>query len=360
MKNMIKKLLLISAILTLSHGDIIKINKKEIDRWGIKTEKLTTSNNLPLGDFVAEVTIPPKLLYTITLPFTAQVLQVNVANYEDIKKGELIAKVTGQDWIETQKQFIEDSIELKHHKHVANRKNNLCKEEIIPKKECNSANAEYRADIIKVDASKALLKSYGATKSMINRLFKKLKISRSIPIFAKKSGTIIELNMRVGRTIQPSQALMVVKNRGNLWLEAELPLNKAKLLKDNEDVMLVFGNRKFSSVVLQHAPIINVQNQTQKVKFILASSLKLLAGLRDTVSIEVKEKALQVTKSSIIHNGKDDIVFVKSRDGFESVTIKVIAQDNIFYYIEDNPKLRNPIATSSIAILKSLMEDDNE
>jgi multidrug efflux pump subunit AcrA (membrane-fusion protein) len=355
-----RRLLLILTAITFSSATDIKIDRDEMDKWGIKTERLTLSKTIPLGDFVAEVTIPPQLLYSLTLPFTAQVLQVDVANYERIKKGQLIAKVTGQEWIEIQKQFIEDSIELKHHKNVAKRKNHLCKEEIIPKKECNSANAEYKADMIKVDASKALLKSYGATKSMIDGLFNRLKISRTIPIFAKKSGTIIELNMRVGKTIEPSEALMVVKKSGNLWLEAELPLDKAKFLEDGEEIILTFRNKKFSSKVLQHAPIINVQNQTQKVKFLLPSSLKLLAGLRDTVSIEIRDKALQVTKSSIIHSDSSEVIFIRTQDGFKAVDISVIAQDSIFYYIEDNPILRGEVATSSIAILKSLMESEDE
>ena len=194
---------------------------------------------------------------------------------------------------------------------------------------------------------------------MIRELFNKLKISRTIPIFSKKDGTVIELNMRVGKTIQPSEPLMVIKSDGSLWLEAELPLKKAEILSDGESVILEFRGKRFSSRVLQHAPVINSQNQTQKVKFVLPS-LNLLAGLRDTLSVEIKYKALQVTKSSLIHNGKEDIIFVKTKDGFEATPVNVIAQDNIFYYIEDNSKLHTPVATSSIAILKSLMEEGDE
>jgi len=355
-----KKLILLLNLIIVSQADIIKIDPKQMEKWDIQTAIPIKSDIVPLGEFVSEITIPPQLLYTITLPFTAQILKVNIANYQYVTKGQTVANVTGQEWIEMQKKFIEESIELKHHKHIAIRKNNLCKEDIIPKKECHSADAEYQADIIKVEASKALLKSYGATPTMIKQLFKNLKISNSIPIRVYKSGTVIELNMRVGKTLSPSEPMLIIKKEGNLWLEAELPISKAKLLKDKEVVTLRFKDKTFSSQVLQHSPIINNQNQTQKVKFLLPSKLNLLAGLRDSLFIQIRHKSLKVDKKSIIHKGEDNILFVRNKLGFEAIAIKIIAEDKDFYYIENRPNLSKPIATTSIAILKSLMEQDNE
>ncbi len=134
---------------------------------------------------MAEVVTPPQLLQTVSLPFEAQIKKIYVANFDNVKRREPLAEVTGRDWIELQKRFISDAIELKHHKSVADRKDRLCQEEIIPRKECISANAEYRADRIKVSASKALLRGYGADEKMIRELFENLKISQTLKVHSR-------------------------------------------------------------------------------------------------------------------------------------------------------------------------------
>jgi len=90
---------------------------------------------------------------------------------------------------------------------VKDRKDRLCQEEIIPRKECISANAEYRADRIKVSASKALLRGYGADEKMIRELFENLKISQTLKVHSDVDGKVVELNARSGKSLSPSEAL---------------------------------------------------------------------------------------------------------------------------------------------------------
>ncbi len=62
---------------------------------------------------MAEVVTPPQLLQTVSLPFEAQIKKIYVANFDNVKRREPLAEVTGRDWIELQKRFISDAIELK-------------------------------------------------------------------------------------------------------------------------------------------------------------------------------------------------------------------------------------------------------
>jgi hypothetical protein len=283
-----------------------------------------------------------------------------VANYETIKKGQFLAEVTGKDWIELQQRFIADAIELKHHGHIAERKNRLCKEQIIPKKECISANAEYKADKIKVSASKALLRSYGADKTLINNLFEHLKIAPTMTIHANGAGRIIQLNAQTGKSISPSEALFVIQKEEALWLEANMLVYKSTNLDDKADVHINFKHQTFKSKLLLHAPTINPYDQTQKVRFSLPKNSKLLTGMRGTVKISIDKPTLKVAKKSVISYNDDEVVFIKDTKGYTPVVINILGEDENFYYIKDTPKLNLPIATTSIAILKSLMESQDE
>lgn len=358
--NLVKYLLLLSMSLVVLEAKIIKLTPQQQKDWQIKTATPKLSNSLSLGGFMSEVVTPPQYLHTISLPFESQVKKLFVANYDWIKKGQLLAEVTGREWIEIQQKFIADTIELRHHAEVAHRKQKLCSEGIIPKKECLSADAEHQADKIKVSASKTLLKGYGASNKMIDELFQELKISQTIKVKSSISGTLLHLNIRAGKSTSPSDALFVIQKKGALWLEADIFIQKAMSLKKNQAVQIIFHSQKIKSKVLLHSPTINPENQTQKVRFSLPHSPKFLSGMRDTATISITQNTLKVAKKSIINHEGAEILFLKTAKGYNSSSITILGEDRDYYYILDKPKLRNPIAISSVAILKSLMESDDE
>ncbi|CAA6803845.1 MAG: Unknown protein [uncultured Sulfurovum sp.] len=367
MKQLLIKRLLIKRLLwglTLSvfilEANTITLTQEQEQDWQIKTKVAKSSNFLPLGEFMAEVVTPPQNLYSVTLAFEAQVKKLHVASYDSIEKGQLLAEVTGQDWIAIQQQFIEESIELNHYQQMLNRKNRLCREEIIPKKECITANADYKARKSKVNASKALLKGYGASNQMIQKLANEFKISQTIPIYAEVSGQLLELNVRLGKSTTASDILFVILKKGELWLETDILAQQSKHLKEGQNVQIQFNGETFESKLLLHAPTINPINQTQKVRFSVPKEARCLSGLRDNAILSMESKTLKVAKESVINHEGHNVVFIKNERGYEALKVKILGEVGNYYYLEDDAKLQMPMATTSLAILKALMEGDDE
>ncbi len=355
-----KKLLLLAVVACCLEAKEITLSQKEIATWGIQEATAQKSTEVPLGSFIVEVTTPPTLIQTISLPFEAQVVSLNAALYQKVKKGDLLAQVTGTEWISAQKAAISDAIELRHHTHTAERKNKLCKEEIIPKKECIAANAELRTDRIKVAASKALLKSYGASDKMIDQLFNNLKIFATIPITAPTDGTIIQLNAYPGKSTAPSSALFVIQKEGAFWLESDLPQSKTKMLKEGETVLLKIDAKTYKSKVLQIAPTLNQQNQTRHVRFSLPPKSGLLPGLRTNATLILQKEAYKVPKKAVIKYEGNHIVFVKEGNKFENVAVNILGEDSKYYYIMPDTRLSGPLVVSAVAVLKNMLGEGDE
>ncbi len=356
-----KKIVVVFGLLFLIvEAKELRLSQKEIATWGIKTEPIEKSAQVPLGKFIVEVTTPPNLIRTISLPFKAQVVSLNAALYQKVEKGDLLAKVTGTEWIEAQKSAISDAIELRHHTHTATRKNKLCREEIIPKKDCIAANAELRTDKIKVAASKALLKSYGASERMIKELFEKLTIFPAIPVKSPIEGTIVELNAHPGKSTPPSSALFVIQKEGAFWLESDLPLHTTRMLDDGDEVLLDIDGKKYRSSVLQIAPTLNLQNQTRHVRFSLKPHSGLLPGLRVDATLIMPKEAYRVPKVAVVkHNGKT-IVFARRKDSFVDVPVEVIGEDRNAYYLTPSSTLGVPIVVNGVAVLKNMLGEGDE
>ncbi len=349
-------IVLLITLLTLTANEIT-LTKEQKENWQIKTQMAIESDTLSLGNFMVEVVTPPTLLSAITLAFKAEVAKLYVASYQSIKEGDLLAEVSGAEWIDAQKEAISSAISLKESRLIANRKNRLCKDGIIAQKECIAINAIVQNAKAKLSASKAVLSAYGADKKVINEIINSLKIKENLPIKAKVSGVITELNAQVGKSIDASSPMMIIQKDGTKWLESDIPLNIVENLKDKKSVIVDINGNSYICKVLQFSPIINSQNQTIHVRFALTKEADLLSGYRTTAQIIIDKPSLIVDKKAVIKNKNQHIVFVETPTGYRSVNVKILAEDKSAYYIDLNSDLNAPIAISSLVALKNLIGD---
>ena len=357
---MTKLLLLTLLTFSVLHAENIQMTPEQEENWQIKVEAPQSSKRLPLGEFITEVVTPPSLLHIISLPFEANVKKLNVAKHQKVTKGFVLAEVTGTEWIAIQQKAIADAIEFRHHTHLTERKNMLCKEEIIPQKECVAANAELETDKIKVAASKALLTSYGASDEMIKTLFKDLKLSQTMKIKSTVDGHIVELHASPGKSTSPSDALFIIQEKGSLWLESHIEVQRTENLQEGQKVQIILANQTFNTTILQISPVINPENQTRQIRFSVPSDKNIFSGLRGSAKFTILGESLKVQKTSVIKEGDTQIVFIKTKEGFTAVPVKILAEDNTHYYIESSDRLQNKIAVNSIAILKNMLGDSDE
>ena len=339
---------------------VITLNDKQVENWQIKTRQAEVSNNLPLGNYMLEVSTPPYFLRAITLAFDAQVSQLYVAPYQSIDKDAIVADVSSPVWIEAQTDMLSNIISLKEIQTKAYRKNRLCKEGIIPKKECTSINAMKSNAKVKLSASKAVLKAYGADDETIQNIEKKLQITPTLSLHAPVSGIITTLNAQVGKTVSASTPLLVIQEAGRKWLGAFIPQDVIPTLQKHQDITIMIEGKSYPATVINFSPIINRQNQTRHVRFILNDDVDLLSGFRTQATLSIPTKTRKIPKKSIIKSEGDYLLFVKTDKGYEDIKVDILSEDDDFYYVADIPALTNPVVTTSLATLKSLLGEDDE
>ncbi len=353
MKNI---LILMTAIIALNANEIT-LTKQQIANWQIKTQMPIKSDTLPQGTYMMEVVTPPNLLQAITLAFEAQVTKIYVSSYQNVKKGDALVQISSTAWIKAQNEAILNAIKLRQSRTIANQKNRLCKEEIIPQRECINAEAILKNDRAKLSASKAILKAYGADKKLINEIVYKSKIKQSLNIKAKASGVITKLYAQVGKSIDATSPLMLIQEDGAKWLESDIPNDNIEAFLSEKEVEIVIKGQTYLCSVLQFSPIINSQNQTRKVRFLLPLDAKLLSGFRDLGKITIQKLTFATPKKAVIKDGENHIVFVQTKNGYKSVLVKILAEGEKVYYLVPNDNLTAPIAISSLATLKSMLDE---
>lgn len=342
------------------HAEVITLTPAEEKNWDIQTQILESSPIFPLGEFIGEVTPPPSLIQSISLPFDAMVQQLYIAKYQQVKKGELLAGVTGSAWIDAQQKAIKTAIDLKEQMTITKRKRLLCQEGIIPQKECIAAEAALEVLKIKRDASRALLESYGANDEILEKLFQTLKLSQTLDIVSPYNGTVTVHNATPGKNISSAETLFVIYQEGRQWIESKIEARYAYLLEKNQPVQITITGKTFAANVLERASVIEPESQTLLVRFTVPEEVTLQSGLRASTVISIKKLMLKIPKNAVINLGTKKIVFVKKDKGYSPVPVEISAEDEDAYYISDDTLYHRDVAISSVAILKNLIGDENE
>ncbi len=354
-----KVILLISTVLSLYASDIIVSAAQERD-WHIQTQELNSTTITPKATLYVEVVTPPKQLKTLSLPIEVTISDLHVNLYDHVKQGDALVSVSSVSWIKIQKDAIASSIDYTHTIGVNERKQMLCHEQIIAKKECIASKATLQEAQNRLKAAKELLHAYGASDTLIASITKRYKVYPTLTLHSRVSGRIIALHTDIGSSIEAFRPIATIQQEGDLWIEGALSTQHAALLKQDEAVILQIGTKKFSSRVLNIAPYINTKNQTQNVRFSIAKGTNLLPGLRTSAILYLHVNSVKIPKKALIKDGKNNIVFVKTTQGYRSVAVTIVSQEGEHYYLKPQSELERPVAVNSVLILKNMMDGNNE
>ncbi|WP_200762363.1 efflux RND transporter periplasmic adaptor subunit [Nitrosophilus alvini] len=359
---MIKKILLVCvSFFILSANEAIKMTKEEMLNWHIKTEKPNLSGYIPIGEYLGVVKAPPSMLYTVSLPFSALVVNLKTYKYESVKKGEVLAEVTGSEWIEAQKDLLSLSIELAKREAQYKIKSVLCEEGIVPQKVCIALKADKEAVLNDLKSKKSLLELFGAEKDEIDDIIKKGVIKKTVDIKAPISGVVDKIFVNTGTTLESTKPLLTLVSTKEKVMDIDLPVKVAKLLKVGDKLSVKTKESVIETRVLQKAQILNLSNQSQRVRLALPSNISWPLDLKLSVKLEVAKKSLKISKISVVRIPEGYLVFKKDGNLFKPVRINILAEtkENFFFAPSEEIKAVDEIVVEGAAVLKGMMEGND-
>lgn len=187
-----------------------------------------------------------------------------------------------------------------------------------------------------------------------------MQLSQTLQVLSDVSGSIVKLNATPGQSTNSSDALFVIQEKGSLWLESDLDTTITKHLNADDVIQVKLNGHKFDATVLQISPFINAMNQTKHIRLSLPTDIGLSTGLQTTASFTIPKHSFIVSKKSVIKHQENQIVFIKTQQGYRAVQVTILAEDASFYYLQESDMLQYAIAIDSLAVLKNMLGEDNE
>ncbi len=268
-------------------------------------------------------------LARIGATITGRVTEIDAWLGQEVKKGDLLAKLNSSELSSQQLAYLKAKAELELNKRNAERAKALFEADVIGAAELQRRESQYQISQAETRAAADQLQLLGVSPAAIDRLGKQGAINSVTPVVATMNGVVVERKLAQGQVVQPADALFVVADLSRLWAVAQVPEQQVSLVKAGQSVSIevpALGNEKLVGKLIFVGQTIDPETRTVLVRTELDNREgRLKPAMLASMLIEAKPvERLVVPASAVVRENDEDHVFVALGEGeFRLVKVKL-------------------------------------
>ncbi len=304
--------------------NVITLNEAQRKNAAIEIDSLQSKNLSKTLRLNGKTDVPPQNLVAISVPLGGYLKSTKLLPGMQVKKGELIATMEDQQYIQLQQAYLTTKAQLVQASSEFNRQKELNQEKA-------SSDQVYQQAASQFTTLKINLKSLSEQLKLINITPEKLNennISSSIPIYAPFTGFITKVHAPVGKYIAPADVAFELVDPSDIHLN--LTVFEKDLIQIEEGMnVLAYTNSEPEEIHPAHIILISRdidQNRTAEVHCHFDNyEPKLLPGMYMNATVELKKhNALTITEEAVVSFEGKDYVFVEQKsNSFEMVPVEL-------------------------------------
>lgn len=344
--------LLLSAAPYLYAADknTFTISDAQMRLLGIELVALGRQPEVTGARFPAQVILPPQQESVVSAPLAGLVSQILVQENQQVAAGTPLLVLTSPQLGELQLALIQAQNRLRLANATASRERALFKEGIIAERRVIEADSAQRDAAATLQQAKMALSLSGVSHTALGRMSTGA-IGNSLTITAQSPATVITLSAKLGQRVAAADPLLQLAKLDTLWLDIQVPSGDAGRWSVGQRVQVAGGA---SATVVSISPY-SGSTQTAHVR---AKVISAKSGLRfgEFVQVELPlatGNAWDIPIAAIARQGDQVVVFVRDKDSFRAVPIKVLASAGQRAKISGAIKAGDRIAATSVIALKA-------
>ena len=294
--------------------------------------KLGDVSTLPVAETLrvaGQIDFDEQRLARIGATVTGRVTQVDALLGQEVKKGEILARMNSSELSSQQLAYLKARAELELNRRNAGRAKQLFEADVIGAAELQRRESELQISVAETRAASDQLQLLGVSPAAIERLSKLGAVDSVAPVVATLSGVVVERKVAQGQVVQPADALFVVADLSRLWAVAQVPEQQVSQVKVGQSVSIevpALGNEKLVGKLIYVGQTINPETRTVLVRTELDNrDGRLKPAMLASMLIEAKSiERLVVPASAVVRENDEDHVFVAESDSvFRLVKVKL-------------------------------------
>ncbi len=353
MRQLLVTVVLLGALAPAA-AELLRISPEQRAALGIETAPLAASGDLHSARFPAQVAVPTAQLQVVTAPQAGVVEVLLVAEGEEIRQGQPLARIQSPRLLELQGEYLETGARFRLAESNYQRDRQLSKEGIIAERRLLESRATYQ----ELSASQArlhqLLRLSGMDDAALRDLQSQRNLSSSLTVRAPFDGVVLEQMVSAGRGVELADPLYRIAHLTPLWLEIHVPLTQLGDLAVGQTVRV--PDLDLSGQIISVGRMVHGADQGVLVRAEVSSGTeKLRPGqfVQAQVAAAGAGNSFRVPGAAVLRSGGQSYVFVAREEGFVPVPVTVTSQTPDYQVIQADLEPGTAIAVSGTVALKA-------
>ena len=246
---------------------------------------------------------------------TGRVTQIDALLGQDVKKGDVLARLNSSELSSQQLSYLKARAELELNRRNVERARALFDADVISAAELQRRESEYQISRAEARAAADQLLLLGVTQQAIERLGTQGAVNSVTPVVASIAGVVVERKLAPGQVVQPADSLFVIADLARVWAEAEVPEQQVSQVKVGQVVSILvpaLGNEKLTGKLIFVGQTVNPETRTVLVRTELDNrDGRLKPAMLASMLIEARPaERLVVPASAVVRESDEDHVFV--------------------------------------------------
>jgi cobalt-zinc-cadmium efflux system membrane fusion protein len=294
--------------------DIVELREDQIKLAGIEFGSIETRSLGSTLNVRGTVTTSPQGLATVCLPMGGFVTSTSLLEGSAVSKGQTLAIIENQDFIDIQKDYLEAVARLEFSEAEFRRHSELFKEEVYSQESLQQVTAEYKSLKTQVKALEQKLSLIGIRSSDL----KEENIRGTLPVVAPISGYIQAVHINIGKYVAPSDVMFEIVSSDHLLLELTLFEQDADKIAQGQNIRFFVNNEteEHLATIYQTGKSISADKTVKALARIQGHCSKVLPGMyvRAVIETSSDRKVTCLPSESIVSFDDKDYIFVFEQD----------------------------------------------
>lgn len=293
--------------------DIVELRDDQIKLIGLTTGDIEMRDLKDVVKANGKVSVAPEDIATVCMPMGGYVRSANIMQGDYVRKGQTLAVLENQDFIDIQQEYLETKSRLAYAKAEYDRHSKLYNDKVYSQKDMEQVTSDYRSLKAQLSALRQKLYLIGKNPARLTDN----RISRSVVLTAPISGYIKSVNVNRGKYVSPSDVLFEIVNGDKLFLELTLFEKNAERVSKGQKIIFFINNEteQHKAVVYQTSKMVGDDRSCTVFAKVTDHCKNLIPGLFVSADIESEGNQVTAVPSDAVVNFDDkDYIFVFNRN----------------------------------------------
>lgn len=293
-----------------------------------KLENRNISTTLKLN---GKIDVPPQNMVSVSMPLGGFLKSTKLLPGMHIKKGEIIATMEDQQYIQLQQEYLIAKSKLFFIDKEYNRQKELNESKATSDKVFQQSEMDYKTQKIVVSALAEKLRLINIAPESLNES----NLSRSVSVYSSIDGFVSKVNVNIGKYVNPADVLFELINPSDIHLNLKVFEKDLDKLSIGQK-LLAFNNnqteKKYPCEIILISQDLSSDRSAEVHCHFENYDKTLLPGMYMNAEVEIKmSNVTSINDDAIVSfEGKDFVFVSKGNNRFDMLEIKKGSSENNF------------------------------